>query len=897
MDRPRRLIPVLILAALTPLIAAPAFATNYTWKSAINGSWHTSSNWLPTGVPGPSDVAIINLSGNYTVSVNSNASVGAVGLSGGTGSRRLTVNSATLTTGTGIAVGTAHVLNLNSGTISGAGTLDLQGSLTSSGTSHLNSPVMTHAATAITISGTSLEVAGGFELHGNLETNPLSSGRLIVGSGVLTNSGTLDIENGDVTGNVTNGAGNTISLLNSTMQGSVVNLGTLSIQGTSSLLAFLDNEGLVTIQNGVLLASGDTGHQNYGTIRVQGGTFTVTQTPAGYFSNQGTLEVFPGAGVAITGGAFRNQPTGILSGGGTCDMSGTSFLNDGTIKPGASPGTLTVNGDVILGSTSVVEMEIGGTVPGSSQDRLAISGIVTLAGTLNVSLVSGFMPQPGEAFELITCGGHTGQFTTVNGTDLGGGRYLAFVPQTRVSDPIRLTALSETWTNVAATGPAARLAHTAVYDGFSNRMIVFGGLGPAGELNDTWVLTNANGSGGTPAWQPLSPGNAPPLARQGHAAAYDGVNNRLIVYGGYSAARPEGFLDVWVLSNANGLGGTPMWTQLLPGGSTPDRRAGSGIAYNPSSNRLILFGGLRTLDPCAGASNDVWILTHANGLGGTPEWSLLPATGPLPAARSGAVLGYDSATNRLIVQGGTVACTWTIGEAHYLTHADGLGGTPTWSTLPLVNPAPPGRTYHGGIYDAATDRLLTFGGIDANGTMALDDILLVTGATNAGAAGWSRLPNPTVHPPTRSSHTACWDPLTRRLIVFGGDGWQYGLLGDLWILDLDLDNGAVSGLPDPAPARPGTNAPGFGFRAVWPNPTVGPAALRFALPRAASVSVDVFDVSGRHVRQLLNGELAEGVHDIQWNGDGYAGPVPSGIYYVVIRSGGGRDARRLVVTR
>jgi len=125
------------------------------------------------------------------------------------------------------------------------------------------------------------------------------------------------------------------------------------------------------------------------------------------------------------------------------------------------------------------------------------------------------------------------------------------------------------WTTVipdgAAGSPSGRTFHTAVYDENSSRMVVFGGCSFTGQLcttllNDVWVLSNANGVGGTPTWSQISPAGAGPAPRWGHAAAYDFANNRMIIYGGEDDSQI--FSDVWVLSNANSLGGTPTWTQL-----------------------------------------------------------------------------------------------------------------------------------------------------------------------------------------------------------------------------------------------------------------------------------------------------------------------------------------------
>ena len=59
----------------------------------------------------------------------------------------------------------------------------------------------------------------------------------------------------------------------------------------------------------------------------------------------------------------------------------------------------------------------------------------------------------------------------------------------------------QTWTQLSPSGtpPVARGLHgsTGVYDSGNNRMIVFGGRdGSGNNLNDVWVLTNANGLGG-----------------------------------------------------------------------------------------------------------------------------------------------------------------------------------------------------------------------------------------------------------------------------------------------------------------------------------------------------------------------------------------------------------------
>src|SRR5207253_26587 len=129
-----------------------------------------------------------------------------------------------------------------------------------------------------------------------------------------------------------------------------------------------------------------------------------------------------------------------------------------------------------------------------------------------------------------------------------------------------------------------------------------------------------------------APGSPPP--RCAAAMVYDAQTNRAILVGGESISPGVLLNDVWILNNADGTTGSPVWTQLNPQGSLPGRE-NHGAVYDPQSNRLIVFmgvriGGCRLFDQCVYDPADVWILTNANGLGGTPVWSQLPATGAPP---------------------------------------------------------------------------------------------------------------------------------------------------------------------------------------------------------------------------------------------------------------------------
>jgi len=285
-------------------------------------------------------------------------------------------------------------------------------------------------------------------------------------------------------------------------------------------------------------------------------------------------------------------------------------------------------------------------------------------------------------------------------------------------------AFAGAWTELfpnSYPNPPARYWHSAVYDETKNRMIIFGGCADAEcliSLNDTWVLSNANGTGATASWTQLTPMGNLPSARDLHNAVYDSANNRMIVFSGESSNGSTVYSDVWVLTNANGLGGTPSWTQLSPTG-TPDAIDGNTAVYDPASNKMIVFGGGDFL-------NSVWTLSNANGLGGTPVWTKLIANGTAgsPVGRWIAQAIYDSTNNRMTIYGGNIDGGITnpsdydyvaASDVWVLSNANGNGGTPTWTQLhPKVsgdkNVAPVGREFFSAVYDSATNSMIIFGG-------------------------------------------------------------------------------------------------------------------------------------------------------------------------------------------
>ena len=76
------------------------------------------------------------------------------------------------------------------------------------------------------------------------------------------------------------------------------------------------------------------------------------------------------------------------------------------------------------------------------------------------------------------------------------------------------------------------------------------------------------------------------------------------------------------------------------------------------------------------------------------------------------------------------------------------------------------------------------------------------------------------------------------------------------------------------------------------NPVRGAASFVFDLPRASPVTLEVFDVSGRRVSQLVDRVMEPGVHEARW-----VTPAAPGIYFARLRAMGETLRVRAVITR
>ena len=136
-----------------------------------------------------------------------------------------------------------------------------------------------------------------------------------------------------------------------------------------------------------------------------------------------------GGGVfRLTNGIWENQGTLAAGNGGQIQLQTLTITNTGQLRPGRS--TFAIGGDArnfAQGASGTLTVEIGGTNVGTEYTQLIASQRATLGGTLEVLLVDGFVPNIGDRFEVMTFGERVGQFATVNGLEIGGGKRLRII--------------------------------------------------------------------------------------------------------------------------------------------------------------------------------------------------------------------------------------------------------------------------------------------------------------------------------------------------------------------------------------------------------------------------------------------------------------------------------------
>jgi hypothetical protein len=86
---------------------------------------------------------------------------------------------------------------------------------------------------------------------------------------------------------------------------------------------------------------------------------------------------------------------------------------------------------------------------------------------------------------------------------------------------------------------------------------------------------------------------------------------------------------------------------------------------------------------------------------------------------------------------------------------------------------------------------------------------------------------------------------------------------------------------------------GFSIFQNCPNPFNPSTTIKFNLPKASDVTIDIYDILGRKVETIVEHEQPAGIHQLVWNANGFS----SGIYFYRIQAGKFVETRKMMLIK
>lgn len=310
------------------------------------------------------------------------------------------------------------------------------------------------------------------------------------------------------------------------------------------------------------------------------------------------------------------------------------------------------------------------------------------------------------------------------------------------------------WVDISPHGlPPARQGAPAVYDDRTQTIHVFGGIG-LNERNDVWSYEDGE-------WhQPQKNGF---VSHYFHAAGYDPVRDRIVMFGGLKGTSSITFSNDTYESAADNQFD---WYQANPTVKPSPRYSGV-LAWDGST--LVLFGG----NVNGALVDETWTYDGST-------WTQETKSGAWPAPSSQAAAAYDYVHDRLVLFDRNGA-TWAHANHAWTKLVEPASGTVI---------APPARDDASMTFDWQTKRLIMTGGRQQSMDL-LVDVWELDGAT------WRQLDLFQAGPLPRALFGFASSPFTRESILVGGTATGGQPADDVWslqyrafdVVDEDCKNG------------------------------------------------------------------------------------------------------------
>ena len=386
---------------------------------------------------------IVNNSGIVQTINNNSAGSRTIFNNGATAGSNVVINNSGIASSTtfnnSASAGSARINNsagtvlFNNASTAGEATIFNTGSVTStifSGTATAGTSAITNSGAGSFTSFTGTSTAGEATIFNTgVLTSTTFSGTATAGTAKITNSGA-----GLFTSFIGSSTGGQATLIN-TVAGAFVDISLLTtlgmkvgaIAGTGNFYLGAKNlevggNNASTEVTGVIRDGGPLAPAAVGGSLTKVGTGQLTLSGANLYTGKTIVN----EGALLVNGSTLSPETvvnllGLLGGSGTV---GGSLVNYGTLSPGNSPGTLTVEGNYSQEGSGNLRLEVAST---GVFDKLQIGGSATLGGTLTAVGVDGYAPKRGDVMTFLAAtGGVNGEFADLDDAGIGNGTILEF---------------------------------------------------------------------------------------------------------------------------------------------------------------------------------------------------------------------------------------------------------------------------------------------------------------------------------------------------------------------------------------------------------------------------------------------------------------------------------------
>jgi hypothetical protein len=316
----------------------------------------------------------------------------------------------------------------------------------------------------------------------------------------------------------------------------------------------------------------------------------------------------------------------------------------------------------------------------------------------------------------------------------------------------------DTWVYWRSTGewecmnptisPTPRRGSKMVYDAANDRMVLFGGYSalPWKYYDETWTYDLDRNR-----WSLVETPVAPE-ARYSHSMVYDSHNGRTILFGGQRQDNPYRLNDTWTFETESGT-----WTHIQTD-IAPSPRHGTMSCFDDVNGVMVLFGGYIDVSPYR--EDDTWELNVSS-----MTWTEKSPT-TSPSERYSGMMANLPGTGRSLLFGGRTSSSPYYPTAVWWYNSS----TTTWTRVVEFGPA--GRTEGGIIYSMASGQFILFGG---SGYSTRPDLWGFDPSTEEWEYMAPQAPLPRQH------FGFVYDEVNDRFILFGG--YDYDGFNDTWSYD------------------------------------------------------------------------------------------------------------------